>query len=131
MTIKRSVRAVVAAGAVGTALLTSSLLGGTADAGSIICDKGASANAKIIDPCEPSTTIIIRTTTTMGRPTTTVGQTTVPQETTTTTEGEQPTTTARPTTTRPSTTLAPTTTAPAVGNANAARPVAARAAYTG
>ncbi|MCB0988423.1 MAG: hypothetical protein KDB09_11720 [Acidimicrobiales bacterium] len=130
MTIKRSVRAVVAAGAVGTALLTSSLLGGTADAGSIICDDFG-ANAKIIDPCEPSTTIIIRTTTTMGRPTTTVGQTTVPQETTTTTEGEQPTTTARPTTTRPSTTLAPTTTAPAVGNANAARPVAAQAAYTG
>ena len=118
----RSVRAAIAAGALSTAVIGIGVIGGPASAQN---PDDCYPSKKIIDPCYYPTTI--------DRPTTTVGQTTVPRETTTT-EGERPTTTEgeRPTTTaRPTTTTAPTTTAPAVGNANAASPVAARAAYTG
>jgi hypothetical protein len=125
--LTRTVRAAVAAGAVGTALLTSSLMANTAQAGN--CDPKesvlAEGNARQVDPCYVPTTrppIHIPTTT---RPTTTTTE-----APTTTTEAERPTTTVA----RPSTTMAPsttTTTAPVVGGATGARPVAAQAAYTG
>ncbi len=123
----RTIRAAVAAGAVGTALLTSTLLGGVADAGYDPCQPKfvTEAGGSIIDPCyTPITRDSLP-----ERPTTTT------EATTTTTEAERPTTTEgeRPTTTMgtTSTTMGTTTTAPTVGGATGARPVAAQASYTG
>ena len=117
----RGVRAAIAAGTLGLAVVGTGLFGGAAEAGR--CDP--KDNEKIIDPCYVPTTrppIHIPTTT---RPTTTTTE-----APTTTTAAERPTTTVA----RPSTTMAPsttTTTAPVVGGATGARPVAAQAAYTG
>ena len=117
----RSIRIAVALGAAGTALVTSTLIGGTANAGD--CYPESSIIARSYDPCYTPATRPEDTTTTTEAVVTTTTET----EVTTTTEGERPTTTMG---TVP-TTMGPTTTAPVVDDATGARPVAARPSYTG
>jgi hypothetical protein len=135
MKITRSMRAAVAIGAVGTALVTSTLVGGVANAAYdpcdpkiIVDDTGATlAGGSIIDDCytpitrpplnpggRPTTTTTEATTTTAPRTTTTMGETTTTMGETTTTMG-----------------TTSTTMAPPVTGATGARPVAAQASYTG
>ena len=116
----RSIRIAVALGAAGTALVTSTLIGGTANAGD--CYPESSIIARSYDPCyTPATRPEDTTTTTEAEATTTTTET----EATTTTE-----VTVTPQGTTP-TTAGPTTTAPMVDDATGARPVAARPSYTG
>ena len=121
----RAIRAAIATGALGTALLVGiapAAAGGGGPNDPCVIKVGTGAG-RALDPCYTPATRPEDTTTTTEAVVTTTTET----EVTTTTEGERPTTTMGTT----PTTAGPTTTAPTVGGATGARPVATQANYAG
>ena len=120
----RAIRAAIATGALGTALLVGiapAAAGGGGPNDPCVIKVGTGAG-RALDPCyTPATRPEDTTTTTEAQATTTTTETeaTTTTEVTVTTQGTTPTT------------AGPTTTAPMVDDATGARPVAAQANYTG